>query len=108
VARVREHHRATLAFLGWDIPEVHQVMDAAAAYLGARHRAVGHNLRALRAIEDLFGRRGRIIATVHILQDASILAVGGTGRTSTVAPVRRQRSRRAPQAITARAGPQDP
>lgn len=104
MARVREHHRATLAFLGWDIPEVHQVMDAAAAYLGARHRAVGHNLRALRAIEDLFGRRGRIVATVHILQDAGILAVRGTGRTA--APVRHQRSCQAPQAITARAGPQ--
>lgn len=69
-----EHHRLTEAFLGWDIPEVHRTIDAAAAYLGGRHRVVGHNLRMARAIEDLFGRPGLVVFTMHLLQDARILA----------------------------------
>jgi hypothetical protein len=63
-------------FLGWDMPEVHRTIDAAASYLGGRHRVVGHNLKMARAIEDLFGRRGLVIFTCHLLEDAGII----TGR----------------------------
>jgi hypothetical protein len=48
-------------------------MDASASYLGGRHRVVGHNLAAFQAIELLFGREGRIVATLHVLQDAGVL-----------------------------------
>lgn len=68
-----EHRRLTRDFLGWDIPEVHRIMDMAASYLGGRHRVVGHNLRAFEAIELLFGRDGRIVATLHVLEDAGII-----------------------------------
>jgi hypothetical protein len=68
-----EHHRRTVAFLGYDIPQVHRTIDAAAAYLGGRHRVVGHNLKMARAIEDLFGRAGLVVFTCHLLQDAGIL-----------------------------------
>jgi hypothetical protein len=59
-----------VAFLGWDIPAVHRTVDEAARYLGGRHRVVGHDLRALQAIELLYGRRGLIVAAMHLLQDA--------------------------------------
>jgi hypothetical protein len=48
-------------------------MDAASTYLGGRHRVVGHNLRMLQAVELLFGRHGRIIFTMHVLQDAQVI-----------------------------------
>ena len=68
-----EHRRITEEFLGWDIPAVHQIMDAAAAYLGGRHRVVGHNLRAVQGIELLFGREGRKVAVLHMLEDAGVI-----------------------------------
>jgi hypothetical protein len=71
-----EHHRRTVDFLGWDMPEVHRTIDAAAGYLGGRHRVVGHNRKMARAIEDLFGRRGLTVFTCHVLQDAGILREG--------------------------------
>lgn len=71
-----QHRKLTREFLGWDIPEVHRIMDAASTYLGGRHRVVGHNLRALEAIELLFGRAGRTVAVLHILQDARIITGG--------------------------------
>lgn len=75
-----EHHRLTEDFLGWDMPEVHRTIDAAAAYLGGRHRVVGHNLKMARAVEDLFGRPGLLVFTCHVLQDARILAPAKTSR----------------------------
>jgi hypothetical protein len=48
-------------------------MDAASSYLGGRHRVIGHNLRAFEAVELLFGRSGRIVATMHVLQDAGVI-----------------------------------
>lgn len=48
-------------------------MDEASSYLGGRHRAVGHNRKMLNLVEEIFGYQGRIIATIHILQDAGIL-----------------------------------
>lgn len=65
-----QHRRATREFLGWDVPEVHALIDAASSYLGGRHRVVGHNLAMLRLVEDMFGRRGRVVFTLHVLQDA--------------------------------------
>lgn len=59
-------------------------MDAASSYLGGRHRVVGHNLSAFQAIELLFGRPGRIVATMHVLQDAGVIA--GAGRARVVHP----------------------
>lgn len=65
-----QHRKLTTDFLGWDVPEVHRLIDAAASYLGGRHRVVGHNLAMLRLVEELFGRPGRIVFTMHVLQDA--------------------------------------
>jgi hypothetical protein len=87
----REHHRITEDFLGWDIPEVHRTIDAAAAYLGGRHRVVGHNLKMARAVEDLFGRDGLIVFTCHLLEDAGVLVPARRAtkrRPKTSAPVR--------------------
>lgn len=81
-----EHHRRTLDFLGWDIPAVHRTIDEAAAYLGGRHRVVGHNLKMARAIEDLFGREGLIVFTCHLLQDAGVIR----GRPKPPRPGRRE------------------
>jgi hypothetical protein len=66
----RQHRSLTRAALGWDIPEVHALIDAASSYLGGRHRVVGHNLAMLRLVEEMFGRRGRLVFTLHVLQDA--------------------------------------
>jgi hypothetical protein len=71
--RLQEHVRLTREFLGWDIPEVHAAMDAATRFLGGKHRVVGHDLRALRAMSELFGRRGLVIAAMHIFEDVGVI-----------------------------------
>lgn len=63
-------------------------MDAAASYLGGRHRVVGHNLAAFQAIELLFGRPGRIVATLHVLQDAGVIIRQRPPRAPVGAPLR--------------------
>jgi len=54
-------------------------MDEASAYLGGKHRVVGHNIDALRAVKLLYGPDGakaRKVFTCHFLQDAQVLQVG--------------------------------
>jgi len=79
----RQHRKLTRDFLGWDLPEVHAVMDAAASFLGGRHRVVGHDLTMLAIVEERFGRPGRIVFALHLLQDAGHFrggsAVGARG-----------------------------
>ena len=71
----REHRKLSLELIGWDIPEVHALMDAFAGIVpGGAHRAVGHDLKMLALIEDLYGERGKIIWTMHILADAHIIS----------------------------------
>jgi hypothetical protein len=62
----------TTKMLGWNIPAVHRSMDWAVRVLGPRHQLVMHGASAVRAMELLFGKRGRIIACIHILQDLGV------------------------------------
>lgn len=71
--RGRQHSRATKQLLGWDIPEVHVMMDIYSKQLGGRHRLLGHDLKGIRTCEEIFGRRGRVIACCHWLQDLGAL-----------------------------------
>jgi len=70
----REHRKITAEFLGWDIPGVHALMDAFAQIVpGGAHRAVGHDLKMLRFIESEYGKPGKTIWAMHILEDARII-----------------------------------
>jgi hypothetical protein len=62
----------TKKMLGWNIPAVHRTMDWSVRVIGPRHQLVMHGASAVRAIEVLFGRRGKIIACMHILQDLDV------------------------------------
>lgn len=69
----KEHDRITKRFLGWNLPHVHRTMDFAVRVIGPGHQIVMHNRDAVKAMELLFGRRGRLIATMHILEDLHIV-----------------------------------
>jgi len=63
----------TLGFLGWNIPAVHRSMDWAVRVIGPGHQVVLHDANGLRAMELLHGRRGLVIAAVHVLEDLGIV-----------------------------------
>ena len=87
--RGRDHQRMTKKLLGWDIAEVHGTMDAAVRMLGGKHRVIGHDARSIRAMEQLFGARGRIVAFCHVMQDMGVLTgTGGTLKVRVSRPVR--------------------
>ena len=73
----RGHCKITKAFLGWDMPEVHRVMDAVGSHLGPRHRVLGHDAAAFRAIPAMFGEdhetRARVVFLMHVLEDLRIV-----------------------------------
>jgi hypothetical protein len=72
----RGHCKITKAFLGWDMPEVHRTMDAVGAHLGPRHRVLGHDAAAFRAIPAIFHDdedRARIVFLMHVLEDLKII-----------------------------------
>jgi hypothetical protein len=72
--RGTEHDRLTLALIGYNIPQVHRVLDYAVRVIGPSHQIVMHDIRALDAIEILFGVEGRVVACVHIMHDLNILS----------------------------------
>lgn len=51
-------------------------MDDASAYLGSRHRLVGHDLTMMRTVTEIFGEAGRRVFVCHLLQDAGVLQTG--------------------------------
>lgn len=69
----------TRDFLGWDVPAVHLGMDASAAMLGGRHRVVGHDARTIRAMEALYGWRGRVVSFCHLMEDVGVIVKGCSG-----------------------------
>ena len=71
--RVREHDRITVAFLGWNMGAVHRTMDYAVRVIGPGHQVVMHNRDAVVAMELLFGRKGRVVAAMHIFEDLRII-----------------------------------
>lgn len=71
--RVREHDEITGRFLGWNLPGVHRSMDWAVKAIGPAHQVVMHDAGAVRAMELLYGRRGRVVACLHILEDLRIV-----------------------------------
>lgn len=64
-----DHIRASRALLGWSIPALHSLIDASSQIKGLGHGFTGHNLDIIRAAEDFLGERGKLEATLHILQD---------------------------------------
>jgi hypothetical protein len=71
--RGRDHDRITKTFLGWNLPRVHRTMDYAVRVIGPNHQIVLHDRRALDAMELLYGKQGRVVAALHILQDLHII-----------------------------------
>jgi hypothetical protein len=59
------------------MPEVHRTMDAVGAHLGPRHRVLGHDAAAFRAIPGLFGEeneaKARVVFLMHVLEDLRIV-----------------------------------
>lgn len=68
-----QHDRITRGFLGWNLPGVHRAMDSAVKVVGPRHRFLMHGAAAVRAMQLLYGRAGRVVAGLHLLQDLGIL-----------------------------------
>lgn len=68
----RQHDRLTNDLLGWNLPGVHRSMDWAVRVIGPGHQVVMHGASAVRAMELLYGRPGRIVACLHILQDLKL------------------------------------
>lgn len=73
VPRVAEHDRITGRFLGWNLPGVHRSMDWAVRVIGPGHQVVMHGAPAVRAMGLLYGRRGEVVACLHILEDLRIV-----------------------------------
>ena len=71
--RVKEHDKITSLFLGWNIKVIHRVMDYAVRILGPKHQVIMHDLKAVKAMELLFGRKGKIVACMHILEDLEVI-----------------------------------
>jgi len=55
---------------------VHRTMDAVGARFGPRHRVLGHDAAAMRAVPELFGEdfaRARVVFLMHVLEDLRIV-----------------------------------
>ena len=48
-------------------------MDWAVHFVGPGHQVVMHNAGAVRAMELLYGRPGRVVACLHILEDLRVI-----------------------------------
>jgi len=64
-----EHIKASKVLLGWSIPLLHELIDASSQIKGLGHGITGHNLDIINAANNFFGEKGRLEATLHILQD---------------------------------------
>lgn len=64
-----DHIRASKALLGWSIPVLHELIDASSQVKGLGHGFTGHNIDIIKAANNFFGEKGRLEATLHILQD---------------------------------------
>jgi hypothetical protein len=73
VPRGREHDEITARFLGWNLAGVHRSMDWAVRVIGPGHQVVMHGRAAVQAMELLYGRPGRVIACMHVLEDLRII-----------------------------------
>lgn len=59
--------------LGYSEPAVHTCMDAWVKSLGPQHRQLGHACQFIEAMGLLFGKNGKMCATLHLLLDLDII-----------------------------------
>lgn len=68
-----DHIRASKILLGWSTPSLHSLIDSSSQIKGLGHGFTGHNLDLIKAAEAFLGKRGKLEATLHILQDIGLI-----------------------------------
>jgi hypothetical protein len=68
-----DHIKASKALLGWATPPLHSLIDSSSQIKGLGHGFTGHNMDLVRAAQSFLGERGRLEATLHILQDIGLV-----------------------------------
>lgn len=67
------HSKSDIFLLGYTIPVVHSIMDAASKTLGSQHRQIDHIYPVVDAMGICFGSMGRNCAMLHLLLDMNII-----------------------------------
>lgn len=68
-----DHIRASKVLLGWSTYSLHSLIDSSSQIKGLGHGFTGHNIDIIRAAELFLGERGKLEATLHILQDIGLV-----------------------------------
>lgn len=69
MASLQQHTRDCVEFLGNEFVEVNRWIDEYFASLGPAHRKIRHHKEGIEEARGLFGERGALAATVHVLRD---------------------------------------
>ncbi|HHV81375.1 MAG TPA: hypothetical protein PLK33_05535 [bacterium] len=68
-----DHIKAAKVLLGWSTYPLHSLIDSSSQVKGLGHGFTGHNIDIIKAAETFLGEKGRLEATLHILQDIGLV-----------------------------------